>query len=166
MPEELIDIVDENDNLIGQDTKKNAHDLGKWHRGAGFFIFKEESFRNVLVQKTKKDGKYRFPGGHLLAGETYLHGGLRELHEEMLVGKWLPDVEITPLFRFKEVNHHEFILMYRLVYFGPYSINHQEVEEYFFIDIKELLRKAEEDQENYIYVLPQLEEYKKRGYLK
>ncbi|MFH0701014.1 MAG: NUDIX domain-containing protein [Candidatus Woesearchaeota archaeon] len=166
MSEEIIDIVDENDNIIGQDTKKNAHTLGKLHRCAGFFIFKEESFKNVLVQKSKKDGKYRFPGGHLLVGETYLHGGLRELHEEMLVDKWLPDVEITPLFRFKVLDSKEFVLAYRMVYFGPFSLNHEEVEEYFFVDIKELFSRVEKDPSSYIYIKPALEEYKKRGYVK
>jgi len=166
MSEEIIDIIDENDNVVGQDTKENAHKLGKWHRSAGFFVFKNESWREILVIKRAKNHLLAIPAGHLMSGETYLHGGLRELHEEMLVGKYLPGVDITPLFRWKTKESKEFILIYRVAYSGPFQIN-EEIESYHFISVRDLLKEMKEHSELYdANFRDLLEEYVKRGYLK
>jgi 8-oxo-dGTP pyrophosphatase MutT (NUDIX family) len=163
---EIIDIVDENDNVIGKDTKENAHHLGKWHRASVFLVFKNESWKEILVIKRAKNHLLAIPAGHLQAGETYLHGGLRELHEEMLVGRWLPDVEITALFRLKTKESKEFILLYRVAYPGPFHIN-EEIESYYFVSIRELLRDMKEHPGQYDYNFRDLmEEYVRRGFLK
>ncbi len=166
MEEEIIDIVDENDNIIGQDSKENAHKLGKWHRSAGFLLFKNETWKEILVIKRAKNHLLAIPAGHLQAGETYLHGGLRELHEEMLVGKWLPGVDITALFRLKTKESKEFILIYRAAYSGPFN-NNEEIDSYYFVPIRELLKEMKENPEKYDANFRDLmDEYVKRGFLR
>ncbi len=152
--EELIDIVDENDNVIGQDTKKNAHLKKLWHRAAAVLIFKDESLMETLIQKRSKN-KDREPGllaqqgGNLISGETYLQGALRELHEEMLIGLSLPNVELSPLFRLKHTHENEFQLVYKLVYSGPFNIDKEEVEEYFWVKVDELLKDIKAHPDKY-----------------
>jgi isopentenyldiphosphate isomerase len=158
--------VDENDNVIGKDTKENAHHLGKWHRASAFLVFKNESWKELLIIKRAKNKVWAIPAGHLQEGETYLHGGLRELHEEMLVNKWLPDVEITALFRWKTKESKEFILLYRIAYSGPFH-NNEEVETYQFVSVRELLKEMKERPEQYDHnFIDLMEEYVKRGFLK
>jgi len=166
MANENIDIVDENDNFIGQDTKVNAHSLGKWHRSSAFLIFKDESWREILIIKRAGNHLLAIPAGHLQAGETYLHGGLRELHEEMLVDRWLPDVNITGLFRWKTKESKEFILIYRIAYSGPFQSN-EEIESYQFLPIRELLKEIKEHPERYDANFRDImEEYVRKGYLR
>ncbi len=152
--EEIIDIVDENDNVIGTDTKKNAHLKQLWHRAAAVLIFKDESLNETLLQKRSKT-KEQEPGllcqhgGHLTSGETYLQGALRELHEEMLVGLSLPNVDLSPLFRLKNAYENEFQLVYKLVYSGPFNIDKEEVEEYFWVKVDELMKDIKAHPEKY-----------------
>ncbi|MBI4980900.1 NUDIX domain-containing protein [Candidatus Woesearchaeota archaeon] len=152
--EELIDIVDENDNVIGQDTKKNAHLKKLWHRAAAVLLFKDESLTETLLQKRSKNkdqdpGLLTPSGGHLNSGETYLQGALRELHEEMLVGLSLPNVELSPLFRLKNIYEKEFQLVYKLVYSGSFNIDTEEVEEYFWVKLDGLLKDIKAHPEKY-----------------
>ncbi len=152
--EELIDIVDENDNVIGQDTKKNAHLKGLWHRAAAVLIFKDESLNETLIQKRSKHkeqepGLLCQQGGHLISGETYLQGALRELHEEMLVGLSLPNVDLSPLFRLKNAYEKEFQLVYKLVYRGPFNVDKEEVEEFIWVKVDELMKDIKTHPEKY-----------------
>ncbi len=154
MAEEIIDIVDENDNVIGTNTKKNAHLNKLWHRTAHILIFKDESLNETLLQKRSKN-KDQYPGllaqmgGHLNSGDTYLQGALRELCEEMLVGLTFPNVDLTPLFKLKDEFDHEFRLVYRWVYSGPFKADSKEVEDFFFVKLSELFDDIKKNPQKY-----------------
>jgi isopentenyldiphosphate isomerase len=151
----LIDVVDEHDNIIGQEDESVCHEKKLWHRVAVVLVFKDESFSEVLLQKRALH-KQNAPGllgpigGHLKSGETYLQGMLRELHEEMLVNSWLPGVDITPLFKLKDEELKEHMIVYRLAYRGPFNINKEEVESYAFYNIKELMKEINEHPDKYV----------------
>lgn len=91
---EVIDILDENGNLTGKSaTKEYIYDNGLWHRSAHIWIMNEDN--ELLVQK-RNPMKNTFPNlwaisaaGHVLAGETSIQSGLRELKEEL-------DIDINP----------------------------------------------------------------------
>lgn len=85
---ELIDVIDENDNVIGQMTKKDIHE-GKniLHREVAVIIY--DSNNNILLQQRSFKKKY-FPGkwtptaiGHVISGQTPLEAAHMELKEEM-----------------------------------------------------------------------------------
>jgi isopentenyl-diphosphate delta-isomerase type 1 len=86
MSEEIFDVVDENDKIIGKTTRKEVHDKKLTHRSVMFFIFDKD--RKILVtQRTKT--KDMFPeywsitlGGHVNSGETYEKAVVREAWEE------------------------------------------------------------------------------------
>lgn len=80
--EELVDIVDINDIVVGKTTKYEAHEKGLPHRVATIFIFDENN--RLLVQHRKKDGLLDHSvGGHVDAGETYDEAAIREMTEEV-----------------------------------------------------------------------------------
>src|SRR3990172_2844418 len=101
MPDELFDIVDEQDKVIGQEMRSIVHQRGLWHRGVHVFLFTQDG--KLLVQQRSKD-RMHAPSAldcsvseHLKAGEEYYSAALRGLQEELGV----KGIEIQPLVKFK-----------------------------------------------------------------
>lgn len=145
---ERVDIVDENDNVIGQEFKIKCHAESIRHRGSAVFVFRDNSFKETLIQKrsmtvTIKPRKFCIPAGHLIAGEDYLAGGKRELQEELFHEKELPkEIKFEKLFKIKKSTDSdpEFNTVYRVVYPGPFFNDPKEVESYSFENIGEILK--------------------------
>ena len=87
MPEEIFDIVNERDEVVGQAPRKEVHARGLWHRAVHVLVFNARG--GVFLQKRsiKKD---RQPGvwdsscsGHVDSGEAYDETAMRELREEI-----------------------------------------------------------------------------------
>jgi len=87
MPEELFDIVDENDRVIGQLPRSEVHRLGLRHRAVSIFIFNSRG--QLLLQQrsaTKDEYPLRYTSsasGHVAAGDDYDESAARELQEEL-----------------------------------------------------------------------------------
>ena len=86
-PDELFDIVDARDRVIGHATRRQVHARGRRHRAVHVLLF--DNTGNLFVQK-RSGTKDTFPGchdssvsGHLERGETYEAAALRELNEEL-----------------------------------------------------------------------------------
>ncbi len=87
MPDEIYDVVDEDDNVIGKATREEVHKNNKLiHRSIMFFIFDKKG-RIFVNQRTKN--KEFYPeywsltfGGHVNSGETYEEAVIREAKEE------------------------------------------------------------------------------------
>lgn len=84
---ELFDVVDENDEVIGQEVRKTVHEKNLLHRAVHVFVFNKR--KELLLQK-RSLLKDKFPGawdssaaGHLDAGESYEDCVVRELEEEI-----------------------------------------------------------------------------------
>ncbi len=113
-PDELFDLVDLNDRVIGQVRRGDAHrnpDL--IHRSVQILVFASDG--RLLLQR-RSAGKDLFPGfycasasGHVASGEDYAATAERELAEELgistpltFIGKALirsePETEITALY--------------------------------------------------------------------
>lgn len=99
--DELIDIVDENDRVIGQSPRGEAYARGLRHRCV--FIQARDAEDRIFVHR-RTPTKLVFPslydmfvGGVVGAGETYDDAALREAEEELGVSG-LPRPE--PLFTF------------------------------------------------------------------
>ena len=93
MKEEIFDVVNERDEVIGRQTRGEVHRLGLIHRAVHVLVFNAAG--QVFLQKRsmKKD---RQPGlwdssasGHVDADEDYDACAARELREE--IGLQLPD---------------------------------------------------------------------------
>lgn len=88
MPDEPIDVLDENGNPTGRiTTNEEAHAQGLWHRVAHVWMYNRKG--EVVLQK-RSPHKETSPSlwdisaaGHIRAGESPIEGALRELKEEL-----------------------------------------------------------------------------------
>ncbi|MEU8547345.1 NUDIX hydrolase [Streptomyces roseoverticillatus] len=99
--DEVLDIVDEQDRVIGQAPRGEAYARGLRHRCV--FVLARDGDGRIFVHR-RTPGKLVFPsrydmfvGGVVGAGESYDEAALREAEEELGVSG-LPAP--TPLFRF------------------------------------------------------------------
>ncbi|MFI6550056.1 NUDIX hydrolase [Streptomyces prunicolor] len=99
--DEILDIVDEHDRVIGQSPRGEAYAQGLRHRAV--FIQARDAHGRIFVHR-RTPTKLVFPslydmfvGGVVAAGESYDEAALREAEEELGV-EGLP--RPTPLFKF------------------------------------------------------------------
>ena len=101
MTDELFDIVDDNDNVIGQAARSDVHRSGLQHRGVHLLLFDREG--RLLIQKRSADRKQYASlwdcsvSEHVQSGESYLDAAARGAKEEM--GVDVPG--LRPLFKFR-----------------------------------------------------------------
>ena len=131
MPEEIFDVVNDRDEVIGQNTRREVHRLGLKHRAVHVLVFNRRS--EVFLQK-RSMSKDTFPGawdsscsGHLDGGEDYDACAIRELREEIgLVVERAPE----RMFRIEACadTGQEFVWVYRLAAEGPFTLHPEEIE--------------------------------------
>lgn len=131
MPEDIFDIVNERDEVIGRQPRSEVHARGLRHRAVHVLVF--NSLGEVFLQKRsiKKD---RQPGvwdsscsGHVDSGENYDQAAVRELREE--IGLRL-DAAPQKLFKIDacEETDAEFVWVYRCASEGPFQLHPDEIE--------------------------------------
>ena len=85
-PMQELNIVDENDNILGKDTRENIHKNGLLHREIHVWIYNDKE--EMLFQRRAKN-KDTYPdlldasvGGHVEIGDDYITTAIKELEEE------------------------------------------------------------------------------------
>ncbi len=131
MPEELLDIVDDNDNVVGRETRSVVHERGLQHRGVHVFLF--TSHGKLLVHQRNKDRK-AYPSSldcsvseHVKAGEDYLTAAQRGLREEM----GLEGIPLEPIITFRMIygtNDNEISRIYQGPLADPLRVRFDPVE--------------------------------------
>ena len=160
MPDELFDVIDEHDIVIGQESRSVVHKRGLWHRGVHILLFTEDG--KMLVQQRSKD-RVHAPlaldcsvSEHVKAGENYYAAALRGLKEEM----GLEEIAIEPLVKFKMnygPNDNEISQLYKgnvnpsRVKFDPVEIEH--IDYYSLDELQDLLVN---EKENFSYWFKQI----------
>ena len=166
---EVLDIVNEKDEVIGKDTFTNIHNKKLLHRATCMMVFRDKNFRRLAMQKRSKNirapGKFDFGGGHVKSGETYYETTIKEFYKEYLSNKVKP--KIYPELILKRVkytdNDPEIQAVYRVFYNGPFFPYNYEVEEIIEKDVQEWIRLSKEKPELFTeYVVLTLLEYEKK----
>jgi len=134
MPEEIFDVVDELDRVVGQAPRREVHARGLHHRAVHVIVHDETG--RVFLQRRSR-GKDTFPGrwdsscsGHVDAGEDYITAARRELGEEL--GWHDASLPLRPLVKLptSPMTGHEFIQVYLLgPVAGPFTLQPEEIEE-------------------------------------
>ena len=131
MSEEIFDVVNERDEVIGQKPRREVHARGLWHRAVHVLVFNARGEIFLQKRSLKKDmspGKWdSSSSGHLDTGETYDACAVREVREE--IGLVLTQ---TPERAFKidacQETGWEFCWIYRCASEGPFTLHPDEIE--------------------------------------
>lgn len=131
MSEEIFDVVNDRDEVIGQAPRSEVHRRKLKHRAVHVLVFNS---RGELFLQKRSMQKDCFPGawdssasGHLDRGEQYDACAMREVREEL--GVQLP---ATPdrLFRIEACAEtgQEFVWVYQCRHEGPFNLHPEEIE--------------------------------------
>ncbi|MCA9386592.1 NUDIX domain-containing protein [Candidatus Dojkabacteria bacterium] len=163
-----LTVVDENDNVIGEDRYTNVYEKGLIHRLIRVLLIND---KNQILLQWRSANEDTFPetwdqsaGGHVDAGEDYETAAYRELKEELgidnvkleLIDKFYTAGEIG----WKKINRFNgiFIAKYNGVNF---TLQEEEVEKAEWFDIDELYKKIETNPDDFTHGLIHiLKEYK------
>ncbi len=102
-PDEVFDVVDERDEVVGRDFRREIHRRGLRHRAIHIFWLRPDG---QLCLQRRSYAKDNCPGllssscaGHVDAGEGYLAAAVRELREELgisVASAQLEEIDYAP----------------------------------------------------------------------
>ena len=132
MTEDIFDIVNERDEVIGRAPRSEVHARGLLHRAVHVLVF---NVKGELFLQKRSMTKDREPGrwcaacsGHVDSGEDYDTAALRELGEEL---GWQPTEPLKRILRIEACaeTDQEFVWVYCCNGEGPFMLNAEEVEQ-------------------------------------
>ncbi len=157
MSEELFDIVNINDEVIGQERRSEVHRLGLRHRAVHVLVFNSNGDLFLQKRSMKKDCH---PGvwdssasGHLNAGEAYDACAVRELAEELGCHPERPPVRIFKIDACPETGQ-EFVWVYRCRADGPFTLHPEEIDDGAWYSPATLTPWMEDHPEEFASALP------------
>src|SRR5215510_12485465 len=156
MSEEIFDVVNDRDEVIGRQPRSEVHRLGLLHRAVHVLVF--NSRREIFLQKRsmKKD---RQPGlwdssasGHVDSGEDYDACAVRELREE--IGLRVSEVP-ERLFKLaaSPETDQEHVWVYRCEAEGPFQLHPDEIERGDWFEPDEVMRWMKERPDDFASAL-------------
>ena len=131
MSEEIFDVVNEHDAVVGQNTRREVHRLGLKHRAVHVLVVNARG--EVFLQKRsmKKDiaaGKWdSSASGHLDTGEAYDACAVREVREEIGLHLSQPPQRLFKIDARRETGW-EFCWIYHCASEGPFTLHPDEIE--------------------------------------
>jgi isopentenyl-diphosphate delta-isomerase len=140
---EYLDVVNEQDIVIGKETRKKVHEVGLWHRGVHVFLYNEKG--EILIQKRSAD-RSSSPSlldcsvsEHVQAGESYQDAAIRGLKEELRIKE---EIDLKQLVKFRMVygvNDNEISVIYEAK-LGLNNVNFDpiEISEVFYMSMDEI----------------------------
>ncbi|MFH1067869.1 MAG: NUDIX domain-containing protein [bacterium] len=139
--EDILDIVNERDEVIGQTPRSQAHAQRLLHRAAHVWIF---NARGELLMQRRSAFKDSYPNvwtssvcGHVDSGESYLEAARREIQEE--VGWTAPlDLKEIAYVAAREETSQEFTRLYRANCEGPFSFPSEEISELHWMSFQKI----------------------------
>lgn len=146
MQEEIFDVVDEEDRVIGQASRSDCHDNRLTHRSVMFFVFDSE--KRVLVTKRTLNKDF-FPGyfiivlgGHVRSGENYDEAVVREIEEEIGISA---KPYLISFFKKRIPEEKENVKVYGVRSENKINLNKDELETGEFLKFDELDKRIESE---------------------
>lgn len=139
MPEEIFDVVDEHDQVIGQAPRSEVHAQGLLHRAVHIFVFNSKGQLLIHRRSASKD---EYPlcytssaSGHLSAGESYEESAPREMQEE--IGLTAP-LKFLHKFPASPETSQEHTVLYEARSDEAPTFDPQEIESGAYYDLEEI----------------------------
>jgi isopentenyldiphosphate isomerase len=131
MKEEVFDVVNERDEVVGRQPRSEVHRLGLMHRAVHVLVFNATG--QVFLQKRSMTN-HRQPGlwdssssGHVDTGEDYDACAVRELREEISLQLKAPPERLFKLTSSAQTDQ-EHVWVYRCQAEGPFRLDPEEIE--------------------------------------
>ncbi len=129
---ERFDVVNENDQVIGTETRATVHANGLWHRAVHIFVF---NARGELFLQKRSPWKDKHPSkwdssaaGHLDSGEDYTGAARRELVEELGIEPDRAELSEIGSLSACGATGWEFVRIYQACHEGPFRWPAAEIE--------------------------------------
>ena len=131
MTEDIFDVVNERDEVVGRAPRSEVHARGLLHRAVHVLVFNGRGEIFLQKRSMKKD---RQPGvwdsscsGHVDAGEDYDETAVRELDEEIGLHLKAPPPRLFKIDACEETDA-EFVWVYRCENEGPFQLDPEEID--------------------------------------
>jgi 16S rRNA (adenine1518-N6/adenine1519-N6)-dimethyltransferase len=128
-PDELFDVVDAEDRVIGVGRRADVHAKGLLHRAVHILVqcsTGELFLQQRSMEKDSHPGKWdSSASGHLDSGESYGTAALRELREEL--GIKVESLEEIGSLPASEATGQEFVKIYLARHEGPFVLHPEEI---------------------------------------
>jgi len=148
-PDEIFDVVDAENNVIGRASRQEVHAKGLMHRSVHILVFNSRG--ELFLQKRSMD-KDENPGfwdtsaaGHVDSGEEYSRCAERERMEELGIG----DTALEEIMRLpaQKDTFWEHVRVYKCVTDSNIIINEQEISEGHFWTLSDLTESLKSNPE-------------------
>jgi isopentenyl-diphosphate delta-isomerase type 1 len=148
MSEEIFDVVNERDEVVGAASRQAVHARGLMHRAVHVLVF---NTRGELFLQKRSMTKDKSPGlwdssasGHVDQGEAYDVCAVRELQEELGLVPERPLQRVLKVAARTETDQ-EHVWVYRGQAEGPFELNASEIERGEWVAPPELARRVAAD---------------------
>lgn len=139
---EWLDIVDENDIVIGRAPRDQIHANNHLHRSSHVMVFNSSGNAFVQLRSTRKDNS---PGlwdtsaaGHVDSGEDYLSCAVRELAEELGIRAKPESLSYIASLPPEARNGYEFTRVFKVVSDQALTLQAEEVDDGCWISPEDL----------------------------
>lgn len=147
--DEILEVVDSNDSVVGTARRAEIHRLGLLHRAVHIFVFNVSGQIYVQRRSASKDMHPSKLGssaaGHVDPGETYEQTAIREFEEELGISEHL--TEILRVAACAETDN-EHVVLYRTTTDADPHPNPDEIQWGGFMNpeqLTSLMKQAPED---------------------
>lgn len=138
---ECLDVVDDDDSVIGCADIDEIHRRGLRHRSVQIMVFRTYDLEELLVaRRAKQDTRgslklQQSAGGHVASGSNYLESAYSEIAQELFHGIQVPNLFLTDVARYRndtrQLNKENTVLYYAACS-GPFSFDESETDALFW----------------------------------